>query len=145
MPILARGFAAALVFATAYPFFYCILFAQVFPDRLDGVANAASLLTAAAAGVWIWTKTGRAETGLVSEALKWAAMAGAIGFCAGFFGPMLLAPGADQGPLLGLFITGPMGFIAGGSLRLLCALWQRQAASHRSRAQPKLRRTSSPY
>ena len=26
---------------------------------------------------------------------------------------MILAPGANQGPLLGLFITGPLGFVAG--------------------------------
>jgi hypothetical protein len=32
---------------------------------------------------------------------------------AGFFGPMLLALGANQGPLLGIFITGPLGFLAG--------------------------------
>jgi len=26
---------------------------------------------------------------------------------------MLIAPGANQGPLLGIFITGPLGFLAG--------------------------------
>jgi hypothetical protein len=41
-------------------------------------------------------------------------MVGGISFCAGFFGPMIFAPGANQGPMLGLFITGPLGFIAGG-------------------------------
>jgi hypothetical protein len=35
-------------------------------------------------------------------------------FCLGFFGPMLVAPDANQGPMLGLFITGPLGFVAGG-------------------------------
>jgi hypothetical protein len=40
-------------------------------------------------------------------------MVGAIGFCAGFFGPMLFARDANQGPLLGIFITGPLGAVLG--------------------------------
>lgn len=42
-----------------------------------------------------------------------ALLLGGIGFAAGFFGPMIFAPGANQGPLLGIFITGPLGFLAG--------------------------------
>jgi hypothetical protein len=42
-----------------------------------------------------------------------AAIVGAIGFVGGFFGPMVFAPGANQGPLLGLFITGPLGVLVG--------------------------------
>jgi hypothetical protein len=42
-----------------------------------------------------------------------ALVMGAIGFAAGFFGPMLLKPEANQGPLLGIFITGPAGFALG--------------------------------
>jgi hypothetical protein len=38
---------------------------------------------------------------------------GGIGFIAGFFGPILLTPEANQGPLLGIFITGPLGFVFG--------------------------------
>jgi hypothetical protein len=38
---------------------------------------------------------------------------GGIGFSAGFFGPILFDPGANQGPLLGIFITGPLGFLLG--------------------------------
>lgn len=52
--------------------------------------------------------------------LKWAAIGavalGGIGFLGGFFGPILLAPEANQGPLLGIFITGPLGFLLGGIL-----------------------------
>jgi hypothetical protein len=42
-----------------------------------------------------------------------AAVVGAIGFAGGFFGPIFLAPEANQGPLLGIFITGPLGFVLG--------------------------------
>jgi len=38
---------------------------------------------------------------------------GAISFAAGFFGPILLTPESNQGPLLGIFITGPLGTAAG--------------------------------
>jgi hypothetical protein len=45
---------------------------------------------------------------------------GAVGLVAGFFGPMLLAPEANQGPMLGLFITGPLGLLVG----LLWGVWR---------------------
>jgi len=50
-------------------------------------------------------------------ALAGAVLFGLIGFLAGFLGPIFLTPGANQGPLLGIFITGPLcgvaGFLAG--------------------------------
>jgi hypothetical protein len=42
-----------------------------------------------------------------------ALIVGAISFAAGFFGPMIFDPGANQGPLLGIFITGPLGAFVG--------------------------------
>jgi len=45
--------------------------------------------------------------------LRTAMVVGGVAFAAGFFGPILLAPGANQGPLLGIFITGPLGFVVG--------------------------------
>lgn len=42
-----------------------------------------------------------------------AAVVGTIGFLAGFFGPILFTPSSNQGPLLGIFITGPLGVIVG--------------------------------
>jgi hypothetical protein len=52
---------------------------------------------------------------------------GALGFCGGFFGPIIFTPGANQGPLLGIFITGPLGFIGGGIAGLIYALLHRSA------------------
>jgi hypothetical protein len=40
-------------------------------------------------------------------------MIGAAAFLAGFVGPIILSPEANQGPLLGIFITGPLGLMAG--------------------------------
>jgi hypothetical protein len=42
-----------------------------------------------------------------------AVILGAIAFAVGFFGPRIWAPDANQGPLLGIFITGPLGFVFG--------------------------------
>lgn len=53
-----------------------------------------------------------------------AIILGAIGFAGGFFGPLLFAPEANQGPLLGIFITGPFGFILGAILGLIVGLRQ---------------------
>jgi hypothetical protein len=47
------------------------------------------------------------------RAITPALLVGGICFAAGFFGPIIFAPGANQGPLLGIFITGPLGFLAG--------------------------------
>jgi len=43
----------------------------------------------------------------------WALVLGGVGFAAGFFGPMALRPDANQGPMLGIFITGPGGAVLG--------------------------------
>lgn len=45
--------------------------------------------------------------------LKWGIGIGFLCFIPGFFGPMILAPGATQGPLLGILYTGPIGLILG--------------------------------
>jgi len=53
----------------------------------------------------------------------WALALGAVGFACGFFCPIALNPGSNQGPLLGLFITGPgsamFGLVAGVVARWL--------------------------
>lgn len=39
---------------------------------------------------------------------------GAFGFVVGFAGPIIFIPDSNQGPLLGFFVTGPLGFLVGG-------------------------------
>ncbi len=51
--------------------------------------------------------------GIVRRAMGPAVLLGAVGFALGFFGPILFQPDANQGPLLGIFITGPGGFLVG--------------------------------
>lgn len=94
---------------------------------LPGAAWLQSLLasvTTILVGVWLWQALEAPDPGLIASALKGGAVVGGIGFCLGFFGPMLFAPDANQGPLLGLFITGPLGFLAGaigGAVRWMLA------------------------
>ncbi|MEN2283393.1 hypothetical protein AAGF08_14705 [Algoriphagus sp. SE2] len=38
---------------------------------------------------------------------------GIIGFLIGFIGPLIFMPDANQGPLLGIFVTGPGGLVLG--------------------------------
>jgi hypothetical protein len=64
---------------------------------------------------------------IIASVFKGAVMVGAIGFCAGFFGPMLFAPDANQGPLLGIFITGPLGGAIGG---FVYGIRQRSSSEH---------------
>ncbi len=45
-----------------------------------------------------------------------ALLLGGVGFGAGFFGAMAINPDANQGPLVGLLITGPGGLIVGAAL-----------------------------
>jgi hypothetical protein len=51
-----------------------------------------------------------------------AAVVGGLSFLAGFAGPIIFQPDSPQGPLLGIFITGPLGTVVGAVLGLLYGL-----------------------
>ncbi len=51
--------------------------------------------------------------GFVEAIFLGVVVIGGIGSLGGFVGPMIFAPGANQGPLLDIFITGPLGFLLG--------------------------------
>lgn len=81
-------------------------------------------LLAACAGIcggrYTWLTVATAPTSLHTGILTGALVVGGLGFALGFFGPMIFAPQANQGPLLGIFITGPLGAVlgaVGGALR----------------------------
>ena len=59
------------------------------------------------------------KSGRLSDSYFWSLIIGLMGFFVGFLGLMILNPSANHGPLLGIFITGPIGFIAGGIYGLL--------------------------
>jgi len=45
--------------------------------------------------------------------VRWIFVLGAAGFVAGFIGPMIFVPDANQGPLFGMLISGPIGAVLG--------------------------------
>jgi hypothetical protein len=49
----------------------------------------------------------------VPKVVLWAVVIGTVSFVAGFAGPLLLST-SSLGPLLGIFVTGPLGFLLGG-------------------------------
>jgi hypothetical protein len=60
--------------------------------------------------------------------LAWPLILGAIGFVCGFFGPIALNPEANQGPLVGIFLSGPLGAVLGLFLGAICAASNVRAA-----------------
>ncbi len=61
-------------------------------------------------------------------------MVGGIGFVGGFVAPMLLKPEANQGPLLGILITGPAGFVLGTVAAVVFAKLRARRSSVTDRA-----------
>ena len=59
--------------------------------------------------------------GYFASMMRYAVIFGLIAFAAGFVGPIILTPDANQGPMLGIFITGPLGVIAGAAYGLVNA------------------------
>lgn len=57
-----------------------------------------------------------------SPGFRWPLLLGAAGFAAGFFGPMLFTPDANQGPLVGIFMSGPAGALLGFVLLGVCTV-----------------------
>lgn len=49
----------------------------------------------------------------IRTVLRWGGGIGGVAFAVGFLGPILLSPQSPRGPLLGLFFTGPVGFMLG--------------------------------
>jgi len=74
-------------------------------------------LTAATAAIICWWFALRGHIAESRARMRFTVIGGlvlgGIGFAAGFFGPIVLTPEANQGPLLGIFITGPLGFVLG--------------------------------
>jgi len=72
-----------------------------------------------------WRSIGRA-------ALRWAFVLGGAGFAAGFFGPMVLDPESNIGPIIGILFSGPGGFLIGLAAGALFALLPVPRAAQRA-------------
>jgi hypothetical protein len=113
---LVRGFVAFFSAVAAMYFVYWTFGALL---HTIGAPHLISLVTSVAAAIavarYVWVSSASAGGGFVRSTMMGGLLTGAVGFSAGFFGPMIFAPGANQGPLLGIFITGPLGLMLGGA------------------------------
>lgn len=112
----------------------------LFGDELPyATAWLVSLTIACLLGLLVWTQTAKPNPGLGRAIFIGAAVTAGFGFFAGFFGPILITPRANQGPMLGIFITGPLGFVLGAVGGFVYAIIQsrRNAKIANDRAAPK--------
>ena len=111
---LARGLIAFVLAFMAYLLIFGVVGEVILPAATPkSIRLALAFAGALGAGWLVWRWLGRVPAGLVDMAMKWAWPAGLVGFVGGFLGPLLFAPQANQGPLLGIFITGPLGLLLG--------------------------------
>jgi hypothetical protein len=113
MKSLVRLFVAGIVFVVAY-FVFGLVFSLLFSSNgLIWLRTLGSPIAAILAATFTWWGTASLSQGLAGSVVLGAILIGGIGFVGGFFGPIIFDPGANQGPLLGIFITGPLGAIVG--------------------------------
>ena len=114
MSVVVRLFMTAICSVAVYYFGYWVPFSLIMPNRTsDWVRFVGSAVCSLAVGWYVWRSLASGAAGLASSVLLGAVVVGGVSFVAGFFGPIIFAPEANQGPLLGLFITGPLGAVAG--------------------------------
>lgn len=118
MRILLRLLATFVALVASYFLAFWVGGALIYSLTPRGISYwisfAIAILVAVIVARYVWMQTRAARSGLFRCLALGSLLTGAIAFSAGFFGPMLLTPNANQGPLLGIFITGPLGFILGG-------------------------------
>jgi hypothetical protein len=107
-----RAFLAVVTFLGAFVFSWLVLRLFLPFGGIEWLGNLLALVIAGVAARYAWVG---AEHGLPRSGYAGigAVTLGVTGFVLGFFGPMLLAPDANQGPMLGIFITGPGGALLG--------------------------------
>jgi len=117
----------ALVTGFVLYFFAFWISAGLLPDESPLWINNAIAMICAAAAAWIvWSNKSAKGGGTLSRIATHALVGGAIGFAAGFFGPLIFTPESNQGPLLGILFTGPLGVLL-GVLSGLFAGWRKRS------------------
>ena len=105
-----------IVTVSSFYFTFWVPFSLIEIGDLNWIRNIVSIIVAIGVGWLVWSATRtKSSKGLLSSVLLGAAIVGGIGFLGGFFGPIIFTPHSNQGPLLGLFITGPLGFVVGAA------------------------------
>jgi hypothetical protein len=110
---VGRAVLAVFAFGLGFALTGGLLFTLLAPAAPEAWRTATGLACGLLAGAAVWRATAAAPPGLGRSMVKGAGLFGLIGFLGGFVGPMLFAPDSNQGPLLGIFITGPGGVVLG--------------------------------
>lgn len=114
MRSVPRAFVALAAAMAMFYFVFWLPFSLILPTgRFTWLRILGSLLCALLVARYIWGNSISAPRSLLSSVGLGALVTGVAGFAAGFFGPIIFAPDANQGPLLGIFITGPLGVLVG--------------------------------
>jgi len=122
--LVVRILAMLVIVPATYYFVYWVPVSLLPFTEHRGIPELVSFLCAVSVGWFAWRRLGTGPNGPIASAFLGAVVLGAIGFSAGFFGPLILTPEANQGPLLGIFITGPLGFLLGAVAGLAWWLMQ---------------------
>jgi len=126
MKLLLRILALLVVVPATYYFVYWVPFSLIPIGEQRWIASVVSLACAVGAGWFVWGKLAHAPRGVLASMLIGAVLVGGIGFVGGFFGPLIFTPESNQGPLMGLFITGPLGFLVGAIGGLVLGIVRRK-------------------
>lgn len=109
---------------------------------LEGSLSADSGLLAMLCGLFALWGHVMDTRAILRSALMGGLTIGGISFALGFFGPMILTPKSNQGPMLGIFITGPIGFGVGLLVgAIVGCIRKRSRATAPGAVQPRLLET----
>jgi hypothetical protein len=110
-PVVRRALAVLAFFGSLFVV-WILMLVMPLGDQI-WIGSLVALAASAYVARTVWTGTAEDSTSVAVMAGLGAAILGGLGFLAGFVGPMIFAPDANQGPMLGLFITGPAGVVIG--------------------------------
>lgn len=114
--LIPRIFAAVVALPlTAYVVLALLAFLRGRPGAIPSLILGAPSLMAALLLWWFAFRGHMAQARThMTHIFVGAALIGGIALIAGFVGPVVFMRQSNQGPLLGIFVTGPIGFTAGG-------------------------------
>ena len=107
---------ATAIIAVALTFLTGLMVCTQLRTGFDAYAGACSLATAIASFLgWWFVACGQAAQSRrrMKFAISGVIVGGLVGLLGGYLGPLIWSPDSNQGPLLGIFITGPLGFVMG--------------------------------
>jgi uncharacterized membrane protein YdcZ (DUF606 family) len=114
MKTLIRIILTFISFLASYYFTFWVPFSLI-PNahNIPAIPIIISFLVGLSVAILIWKKTKKMSNSLPKYVFLGGIIVGSIGFLLGFIGPIILRPNSNQGPLLGIFVTGPISFLVG--------------------------------